>query len=1112
MWIPAAKLEDLAPESAYTLHAADGVDIAVIRTRDGVFAIDNVCPHSGGSLGDGVVEGEIVTCPLHAWRFNGRTGACLNDSQRTQQRFEVKIEAGQVWVHVPPKPAAALEPAASEDPATKRSPVESWKIAKHGLDVWPDVQRYAQQGTPMAEIDETDLERMKWYGYFYRKNNDLDHYMCRIRIPGCELTAEQASAVARVAAECGYSLVDVTTRGNLQVQGLTVERLADVREALHAVGLTSQQTGHDNVRNVTSHPLSGIDPHELIDTRAFSRQLQDLVVGSREFSDLPRKFNLALTGRPDPAAHAWTQDICYVAARVDDGRVVFRPLLGGNQGQSPRLSWAAPVAVPPQAVVEVTAAVLRTFRELGYRHNRQNVRFRYLIERLGLEGVLAEVERRLGRTLERCDAPVPPPSQDERFVGWFAQKQPERWVAGVCVPLGRLTYDQLDGLASIARTYGDGRLRTAYDQNLLLPGVASAARPEVEHALAQIGLTTEPDPISRNTVACTGKQFCNIAVTETKGYAFRLMEELRRRKVHLHGIRLHMSGCPSSCAMSYTADIGLKGVKVRRDGRVLDAFDVYLGGGFGESVELAALYEKGVPFGQLADFVEGVVRDFYAGRAGGESFSQYWRRRLEGHKPRASTQSVPSWRCGRCAYLHVADDPPRFCPLCAGLRAQFEPAEADEATPLAATGRRNGHDTPKAAPAPPPSRRHLLIVGGGIAAHTAAQTARELDAQLRITLISDEQAGYYNRLNLTRYLASEVQRAALFDIPADWYATHDVEHVSGRVIALDPVQQRAVLDEGREVAYDVCILAHGSSANVPPFQRDLEGVLLLRTLDDVDAMLSRAGPDAKAVVIGGGVLGLEAAMGLLKRGASVRVLEALPRLMPRQLDVAAADLLAKHLETKGVAVHTGVRVAQLLGPRAPGGALGLGEAQVEAVTLEDGQHLPADLVVISVGIRPNVDWVVRSGIRCQRGVLVDDRMRTSVENVFACGDVVEWRGQVVGLWDHAEAQARVAATNAVGRPATYAGTLAVTSVKCLGLPLTSVGEVPEDGAGITSRVQADAAAGSYRRVVLRHGVPVGGILLGTSRGLGEMRKLIESGIELERLRQQVIPDVELVPT
>jgi ferredoxin-nitrite reductase len=1097
-WVAVADADALQPGSVRAV-ALDGKPIALAVTAEGVFAVDNACAHEGGPLAEGALEARTLTCPLHGYAFDLRSGACLSDARLKQRTYAVKIEDGKVWLRAPASsPAAAPAAAPDGDPATRKSPAEAWKAKKHGFDVWPDVLRYAKDRTPMSKIESSDLERMKWYGFFYRKNNDNDRYMVRVRIPGCEMTFAQARALATIAYQSGYGLLDVTTRGNVQIQGLTVDALPAVQAALDRVGLTSRQSGHDNVRNVTSHPWSGFDPEELIDTRALARDVQDMFIGDRALSDLPRKVNVALTGRAEAPGHAWTQDVSFVAARSDDGSVGFQLLLAGTQGQSPHLAWHVPVFVRPDDVVAVTRAILHTFRELGYRHDRQHVRMRYLVERIGADGMLMEVERRLGRELERLPRPVPHALHEETFAGWKPQRQEGLFALGVCIPVGRLTAEEMDGLAAVAGQFGDGTLRTTYDQSLVLPGIAAADREEAAYAVARHGLTFEPDPASRSMVACTGKQFCNIAVIETKGYAYRLIEEMRRRRVQLHGIRIAMSGCPSNCANGFTAEIGLKGLKVRHGLRVLDAFDVFLGGGVGEELMMGALYRKAVPFEELPETLEAVVREFHLQRDPGDTFTAFWQRRLKRQRPEPLKVEVPRWQCTRCRHLHVAQDPPAFCPMCAAVRAKFEPAP-DEAGAAAAD---HGPPAERAAPPEPkpakkPAGRRIVVVGGGIAGHVAAEAARAADPEARVTILSDE-AAFYNRLNLTRFLAREIERDALFDYPPAWYEEKAVELQVGTAIGLDPVQKALLLAEGREVGYDALVLAHGSSAAAPPFYREgLAGLRVLRTLADAEAVAAAAKDGTRVVVVGGGVLGLEAAYGARLRGALVRVLEFMPRLMPRQLDVAAAGRLADALRSAGIEVETGSAVAEIAGT-----------GRADGVRLADGRAFPADLVVVSTGIRPNVEWVKRSGLRCGRGIVVDDRMKTSAPDVFAAGDVCEWRGQVAGLWANAVDQARVAGAGAAGGMAFYEGTLPVTVLKCLPLAVASIGEIVEDGGDITSTVIEDAQRGSYKKVVFRAGVPVGALLVGTSAGLGELRKLVAGGQDLLRLRARVLPAPE----
>ncbi len=428
------------------------------------------------------------------------------------------------------------------------NPVEVWKAEKHGLDVWTDVERHAVAGTPMKQIDTADLERMKWYGFFYRKRDEPGRYMNRIRITANEMTAAQAKEIARLAYEFGHGIVDVTTRANVQIQGISIERLPEVRERLEAVKLTSKQTGHDNIRNVFGHPFSGLMPEELIDTRDLCHQLTALFVDSREYSDLPRKMNICMNGTNEHSAHFWTQDISYLATRTDNAEVLFRVLIGGTQGQNPHLAWHLPVLVAPHQVVDVTRSILDLYRAKGTRDKRSVARFCFLMDAIGVQGVLAWLAQDLDFPLVPCHrSPAPSLAHDE-LVGWFPQADRQMWTMGLCVPLGRMTWQQLEGLGVLAERWGDGGLRTTHEQGMAVVNIPTRHKQAALTDAAALGLSIHADALDRNTMACTGSQFCNIAVTETKGHMFQLLEKLRKKQVRLEGIRIHMSGCPSSCA------------------------------------------------------------------------------------------------------------------------------------------------------------------------------------------------------------------------------------------------------------------------------------------------------------------------------------------------------------------------------------------------------------------------------------------------------------------------------------------------------------------------------------------------------------------------------------
>lgn len=566
------------------------------------------------------------------------------------------------------------------------NPVEVWKQEKHGFDVWPDVLDYARAKTPMQEIPTPDLERMKWHGVFYRKRDAPGSYMLRIRLTANELSSSQAKEIGRIAYEFGYGIVDITTRANIQVQGLAIEAVPRVLERLESVGLSSRQTGHDNVRNVFGHPLSGVDPHELIDTRPLCRAISELFLGNRERANLPRKFNIAVCGRGEHAIHYWTQDLSLLAVERG-GEVGFQVLMGGKQGQQPRLGRPMGVFVPPTSVPALVAAVLDLFREQGPREKRDAARFHFLLEQIGIPGLLAEIERRTGTRFERDDAEPDPPSGYEDLVGWFPQNERDRWAMGLCPALGRLSWLQLEGIGVASERWSDGQLRTTPEQGLMILNVRGGFRDALATQLGQWNLGVYADSRVRSTVACTGKQFCNIAVTETKAHALQLIEQLRQRSLELHGVRIHMSGCPSSCGNHHTADIGLKGVRVKRLLGTREGFDVSLGGGVAGRLQTALPFRLGVDVDQLPNLLEELVREFYRLHAPGETFSEYWRKKLLQRAPSAVLEQeyqLPVWECDRCGHRHAGEDPPVYCPQCAALRRHF--ARWEQATDVVPGG------------------------------------------------------------------------------------------------------------------------------------------------------------------------------------------------------------------------------------------------------------------------------------------------------------------------------------------------------------------------------------------------------------------------------------------
>ncbi|MCA9037520.1 MAG: Rieske 2Fe-2S domain-containing protein, partial [Planctomycetaceae bacterium] len=466
----------------------------------------------------------------------------------------------------------------------------------------------------------------------------------------------------------------ITTRAGVQIQGLEINHLPRVEARLRKVGLTAKQTGHDNIRNIFGHPFSGLMPHELIDTRLLCREVDAIYLDSREYSDLPCRLNICFNGSEDHPVHLWTQDLSFLASRNADGEAGFQVLIAGTQGQEPRRAWHLPVFVYPDQVVAFTQSILDLFRLKGSREKRSRSRLRFLVETIGVDGVLEWLKVSLPFQLEPANSEPVPTAATEELVGWLRQSDPGLWTMGLSVPLGRLSWRQLEGLAILSRKWGDGHLRTTHEQGIAVINIPTAFKSAAATDAAALGLSVHADEYDRNTMACTGRQFCDMAVTETKGHMLQLIDKLRKRALKLHGIRIHMSGCPCSCAQHFTADIGLKGVRVRRFLGTREGFDVFLGGGISGQVNLGLPYRLGVDVDQLPNLVEEITNEYYLRHKPGQTFSSFWRDRIQAEEAKRvgdTDYMPPTWVCDGCSHHHQGEDPPVYCPGCAGLRRLF---------------------------------------------------------------------------------------------------------------------------------------------------------------------------------------------------------------------------------------------------------------------------------------------------------------------------------------------------------------------------------------------------------------------------------------------------------
>ncbi len=483
--------------------------------------------------------------------------------------------------------------------------IEEIKRAKDGLDVLDDIYRYAREG--FESIHPDDLDRMKWYGLFHRRQTP-GFFMMRLRIPNGILSAVQLSAIADVAERHGRGQVDLTTRQNIQLRWIRIEDVPAIFEALRAAGIPHLQTGLDNVRNVTGCPIAGLDPAEALDASPLTREVQAALIGSKEFSNLPRKFNISISGCTHDCGLAETHDIGLTPARRG-GQTGFNVRIGGAMGgKSTHLSWEADVFVLPRQVASLCRAILTIFRDEGSRENRQQTRLKWLVEDWGIERFRAEIEARLGEALPSAGADAVAAYGGDHL-GVRRQKQANLVYVGCHVPVGRATAADLREFARLAGEYGTGELRLTHDQNLLLVNVPETA---IDALLAEPLLarfTPFPSAGFRRLVSCTGNDYCHYSLIDTKGRAVEVAQLLEEVLPPDSTLRMHWSGCPNACGLHHIADIGFQAARLRRDGEIIDAADVFIGGKLGPGARLATKVLDSVPISELPQRLRALLAD-----------------------------------------------------------------------------------------------------------------------------------------------------------------------------------------------------------------------------------------------------------------------------------------------------------------------------------------------------------------------------------------------------------------------------------------------------------------------------------------------------------------------
>ena len=546
---------------------------------------------------------------------------------------------------------------------TKAQKAERLKLQKNPWECLDELREFALRGHA-AIPDEWLKTYFRWWGVYTQgdgagaiggtggEGKATPYFMLRIRLSNGFINARQARAVAELAEKYAGGIADITVRQNIQLHWITIKDLPQVLDTLFETGLTSMATCGDVTRNVTGCPLAGLDAHGLCDASPLVEQAVQLLVDNPEFYNLPRKFKISISGCRDWCSYPEINDLAFTPVarewsagspasgvlppdRVSHGKqeVGFSIRVGGGLSTEPHLAVRLNAFVRWEQVIPVTKAVSELFREAdALRENRERARLKYLFLQHGwtAESFLREIERKLGYKL---DPAVPEQAPDDVFrdhVGIHAQKQLGLFYIGAAVLRGRITPQQLRVAADLAERYGNGELRTTNTQNLVIANVPRENTAAVALALETEGLHVAASAFWRGAVACTGSEFCKLAITETKAFTRWLVEELEERLPEFdQQLKLNVTGCPNSCGQHRIADIGLEGKKVKADGRIQDAYYFCLGGAVGKHAGFGRPVGYRCPANEVPDAIERLLRTYLEARHAGENLREFFARHSE---------------------------------------------------------------------------------------------------------------------------------------------------------------------------------------------------------------------------------------------------------------------------------------------------------------------------------------------------------------------------------------------------------------------------------------------------------------------------------------------------
>ncbi|OMP67243.1 nitrite/sulfite reductase [Domibacillus epiphyticus] len=461
----------------------------------------------------------------------------------------------------------------------KLSKQELQKIERDWLEIFNDIKGYSQGGFDSIPKDQWD--GFKWAGLYLQRPKEDGYFMMRVKVPSGIMSNEQLEALGGIARDYGRGVFDITTRQAIQFHWLTIEQIPDIFDRLDSVGLTSAFACGDVPRNVIGNPLAGIDPNETIDTTEIVKEVEAAFFKNPDFSNLPRKFKISVNANIYNAGNAEINDVAFIPAEKEiDGEVKqgFHLKVGGGLSSAPKLAKLLDLFVLPEQVVDVAKAVATIFRDHGYREKRHRARLKFLVEDWGPEKFL--------ETLLLITGPMPTAGTDltkgwngSYFYGVHPQKQDGLSYVGVNVPVGRLDDKEVFEIARLAREYGNGEVRTVGTQNLIFPNVPTEKAEALLSESIFNRLKVNAPKFTAYSVSCTGIEYCNLALTETKERMKRVAAYLDENVDIDVPVRIHMVGCPNSCGQRQIADIGLQGVMMRdKDKKMIEAFEINVGG------------------------------------------------------------------------------------------------------------------------------------------------------------------------------------------------------------------------------------------------------------------------------------------------------------------------------------------------------------------------------------------------------------------------------------------------------------------------------------------------------------------------------------------------------